>query len=267
MTMAHRMFMAAAGTGIVFDFTLSSSEDNWVLDTELVAAGWDEADKPITVNITINSSVQIGSTSTGTSGMNLGTLPADSAINLIIGSSGQINGKGGNGNSAQSTGDAGGTALYTRSPTTLTNNAEINGGGGGGGGGATWTNTGSPCSVTKTGTGGVGGAGYGNSSAVSGSSGSSSSGTCVISSGGPDASPCNTNSGTYGATGGTGGTGGGKGAVGNGGSNGSRQTGSGCGLYGSNGSVGGGGAAGSAVDGHSYIVYATAGTINGAQVN
>ena len=270
MTMPNRMFMATAGTVQIFNFTLSSSEDNWVLDTELVAVGWDEADKPIEVNITINSSVQIGSTSTGTAGMNLGTLPAGSAIALTVGSSAQINGKGGAGGDQSTVGANGGTALYTRTATTLTNNAEINGGGGGGGGGSQRQNNGNACVGSKTGTGGAGGTGYGNSSATSGSSGGSQTGSCVSSSGGPDADPCNTSSGTYGATGGTGGTGGGKGTAGSSGTDGSIISGTNGNCSSGNSSTAGdGGAAGSAVDGHSYITYILTdnATYNGAQVN
>lgn len=242
--------------GAVFKHTYSASADNSNLYTDLVAAGYTGQG---TIYVTVNASVQLGSTSTATPGLTVDSNLDGKIINFT--NSGTVNGKGGaagaGGAPTGAAGADGGKALnISGSPAkfNLTNNGEINGGGGGGGGGG--RSRGDNCVSGKSCTGGsccnanggAGAAGYGNSAAGSGSAGV----TCG-----------NSNCDCGGSkTGGTGGNGGGKGAsgsIGTAGTNASGCTGAG--------SAGAGGTAGAAVDGHSKVTYIVTGTINGSQIN
>ena len=228
-----------------YNFTISSSENNWNLDTELAAVGY--VSGPISVIITVDAAVVVGSTS-ATAGMTLQAQEAGSYIHLI--NNGTINGRGGVAN-----GGAGGDALVVSQACDLTNNGTIFGGGGAGGkGGNRKCDT---CDGPEgTGVGGNGGAGEGNSSAASGSGGSTSSGgshniideSCVP-------------SGSFNVTGGTGGAGGTKGTAG---SNGATPGGGTC-YGGTLSSTGGssGGAAGNWANGHSNLNILVAGTVFG----
>lgn len=112
-----------------------------------------------TVTFTIQSGVTIGSHSSTTPAVDVGTWPAGTTIVIVI--LGAIKGRGGNGGAGGfiivnsgigEDGDDGGTALYTRKALTLTyTDGELWGGGGGGGGGGGTGSTG--------GGGGGGGAG------------------------------------------------------------------------------------------------------------
>lgn len=240
-----------------FSLTYSSSADGSNLWSDAVTAGYAGEDEII---VTVNSGVQLGSTSTATPGMTIDTTYSGKTINFT--NNGTINGRGGAGGAGGSgaggsTGGTGGVALYVHASFSgninFTNQtgAEINGGGGGGGGGA----GGRPCNSEDKGncqgcsttSGGNGGLGYGNAAAASGGSGV-----------GPNGTPCQ-------VTTGAGGAGGGKGATGTNGSNNTIHVGN-CGPcpgY----SGGSGGSAGAAIDGISKISLTNNGTINGSQIN
>ena len=179
-----------------FNLVVSSNENNFSLNTKAAAAGYVEG--PAVFNITVDSGVVVGTTST-TFGMNIESQTAESIVNLV--NNGTINGKGGSSN-----GGAGGTALKVSYATNLTNNGLIFGGGGGGGNGGSSTCGGTCCGTRGTGSGGGGGAGRGNSAAASGGSGGSSSGSSCLS--GDEG--CDTG-GSFSVTGGAGGAGGGAG--------------------------------------------------------
>lgn len=90
-----------------------------------------------TIQVTIQSGVIIGSSSTSTPAFNVGTWPAGVTRNIEL--KGRIEGRGGNGGGVGHTaGFPGGTALLTTEAINLTwTDGEIWGGGGGGGGSAT----------------------------------------------------------------------------------------------------------------------------------
>lgn len=197
------------------------------------------------ITVIVNAGVTIGSTSSSTPAMDVGTWPGGVSISIEV--NGRVQGKGGTGGYGGGTGglangqagQTGGTALYTRTAVSLTDaSGELFGGGGGGGGGAIGFIGGG---------GGGGGAGtlggdgqVGGPSGPSGLNGSSSAG------------------GAGGAAGGTGsgGDGGVPGVAGNTGA----STGFGAG--------GAGGAAGNAIDGVSFVTtVGSAGDRRGGQVN
>jgi len=135
------------------------------------------------ITVTVNNSILVGSTSTGTYAMSVPNSFAGGDTVTIV-NNGVIQGMGGAGGdsqfAAQSGGNPGsgaGNALYINRATTIQNNSTIAGGGGGGGGGSGWTpNKGS----SGWGGGGGGGAGFnggaGGGSAFPGSAGDSTNG-------------------------------------------------------------------------------------------
>ena len=124
-----------------------------------------------TFNITINSGVTIGSTSTATAAVAMGAFPAGSIVTLI--NNGNIYGKEGAGGAPGIAGSAGGPAISLTRNLTINNTAtgRIWGGGGGGGGG------GGSSDGKNTTPGGTGGAGQGfqnqSAAAVGGAGGTS----------------------------------------------------------------------------------------------
>lgn len=197
-----------------------------------------------TVTFTIKAGVLVGSVSTGSPAIDVGSWPAGTGLTLILEAGAEIQGKGGAGGaggfagSGGAAGGAGGVALYTRKAIALNSAGVIAGGGGGGGGGDTNFFTG--------GGGGGGGAGTqvgigGASSGVGSSAGAN--GTASAGGAGGTGSPA------------SGGAGGNPGAAGS------------AGGPASGGVPGAGGAAGAAVDGTSYVTYTVAGTITGSQIN
>jgi Phage tail fibre adhesin Gp38 len=236
---------------LAFSYTYSSSLNGRDLYTDVVAGGY--AGEP-TVNVTINGGVQIGSTSTATPGLTIGAASWPAGVTINFTNAGTLNGRGGAGAGAASTGGTGGKALFINSAFSgtlnVTNNsgAEINGGGGGGGGGKTCQvcqlTFPKACATNCTASGGAGGLGYGNAAQASGSSGQTCA--CHSSCGGTSIA-------------GTGGTGGAKGAAGSAGTSGS--------FCPSGSGPGSGGAAGAAIDGISLINLTNNGTINGSQIN
>jgi hypothetical protein len=132
---------------------------------------WGSADSGDTVNVTIESGVIIGSTSTGAYAFDTGTWPAGITINIV--NNGRIQGRGGKGGNGANikaaaqdgfNGEDGGNAILVRYDIDLDNtDGEIFAGGGGGGGGGSYpTIIGTPfgpLDVYVPGAGGGGGAG------------------------------------------------------------------------------------------------------------
>lgn len=188
-------------------------------------------------NFTINAGVVIGSHSSASPAVIVGTFAAGVIVNLIV--NGHIQGKGGAGGAgsmpgpvAAVAGEAGSIALYTRQAINLTNGSgQILGGGGGGGGAAAITG----------GPGGGGGAG----------TDAGAAGASVTVPGGAGTPTAGGASGTSGGA--TSGAGGGPGVAG----------GNGTGV-----GAASGGAAGAAIDGVSHITFSGShGTITGSQIN
>ena len=140
--------MMLAGSGLLeFNVTIAADTTDYNLLTVLQAGpyNWNNLN-PARVTVTINSAVQVSSTSTGTPAFTTGSFVANSLLYII--NNGSIKGKGGAGgvgvnDSPPYTTPAagnGGTALSIASTlsgkVTITNGSgEIFGGGGGGGGG------------------------------------------------------------------------------------------------------------------------------------
>ena len=247
-----------------FNYIISTNQSNLNLATGATAAGWNGTSK---LNVTINSGIYIGSTSTGSPALTVsGSFP--NTVSLI--NNGFIIGKGGNGGdgrsinatsgSGGSAGGAGGLALSVSSAITITNNGTFGGGGGGGGGGrAGWDSAQGECDGISVG-GGGGGGGRSNPSgnSLAGSGGSAGGFACVSggSNGGVGTESSAGGGGSGGAfgsaRGGNGGSGGDWGASGSGGGNGQF-------IVNAGGPFSGGGAGG-AITGNSNITYISTGT-------
>jgi len=85
----------------------------------------------ITVILTINAGVKVGSTSTTAFAVDVGSWPA--GVTIIVHVAGRIQGHGGQGSGIQGIGTAGGPAIYTRYAINLSCPGQIWSGGGGGG--------------------------------------------------------------------------------------------------------------------------------------
>ena len=225
-------------------FTISSDTYDYNMRSAAIAGGWDGV-SDANITVTLNSGVNVGSTSTGNSAFTTGSpWPAGSILNLQT--QGLVVGKGGNGGAGGSTGGAGGpgtaagTGLTATRPLTVNNLGIIAGGGGGGKGGQSrfWP-AGRQSPQSAGGGGGGGGIGWG----TGGSGGSGPRGT-----GSPGGSGTFT---TYGP-----------GGIQGGGGNFPSEDGYPGGNYGSGGG-GGGGAAGTAVSGYPLINFTNTGTIYG----
>lgn len=216
------------------------------------------------VTITINSGVTLGSTSSLTPGLDIGSWPAGVNITVqvfgnLLGRGGK-GGRGGDGNAHNGVvGSVGGTAIYTRYPIDLElppGGKLWSGGGGAGGGGGAATPSG--------GGGGGGGGGAGEQQGNGGdpgAGGSSLGGNASFgfSAPGPSAGGLGGagQTGFAGRNGGAGGTGGGPGLAGG--------TGSG-GTAGGTGAAGG--AAGAAIDGNSFATTTVSGgDLRGGLIN
>ncbi len=240
-----------SGKANQFAFTISSNQTNANLRTLAVNAGWNQSSKVVA---TINSGVQISSTSTGTPALTInGSFPGTVQLinNGVIVGRGGAGGRGGDAGGAFANGFAlnggvGGTGLSVSVAVTVNNaSGTISGGGGGGGGGGFRT---SQCE-SAPGAGGGGGNGYGTGA-------------------GPGNGPY-----PFGVpgTGGTGGqlSGGGGGSStqgfnNSGGAGGSFAAGGGTGGRGDYPSGGYGGSGGSAISGNGNITYISTGTRYGA---
>jgi hypothetical protein len=251
-------------SAFVFNQTISSNTNDYNLRNAAIAAGWDQV-LVLQATVTINSSIFVGSSSTGTAAFSTGSsFPAGSTLTVI--NNGYIVGCGGNGGSADFVGSAGG-------------------GGGGvvnGSAGARGTVI-PPSNLGSNGTNTAGGAGGAKQTRViqntsgddnkSGTSGSTGGLALLI-----QYATTITNNGTIGGGGGGGGGGSGTlqtifpggmmalllvaGAGGNGGNLGSAGSAGETLQAGANG--GAGGSAGAAISGNSNITYLATGTILGA---
>ena len=164
-----------------------------------------------TVNLTINSGVTVGSTSTGTYALDTGSGWASGDVINIV-NNGTVKGRGGNGgaggnavfNSTAQNGANGGTggpAFRAQFACTFTNNGSVYGGGGGGGGGfGSW---GTITIIKSTSSTAVGGGGGGGGAGVNGGTG----GAGGTASGGPDGNTSGAAGGNGTATAGGAGTG------------------------------------------------------------
>ena len=144
--MAFSSFYGASSSATI-NITISSNTNNYNLWN---SKGGAYSAGNTTINVTINSGVTIGSTSTGTYAFDTGTGWASGDTITII-NNGIVKGKGGNGgdgadvtnnssgglvsSSAAGAGGAGGSAFRAQFATSITNNGTFAGGGGGGGGG------------------------------------------------------------------------------------------------------------------------------------
>ena len=223
-----------AGGTLVFNITISSSTNDFNLESYLSSnTNYNGTDR-VTINVTIDADVVVGSTSHTTPAFQTGTIGfATTGSILNITNNGTIQGAGGRGgtlasNNGASTnadgkldrnGGDGGTALTTTMTTIIDNTSGSLLGGGGGGAGTV---------------GGSGGSGNG-SEGQSGSSGNASSG----------------GSGGSHASGNSGGNGGGIGSAG--------SNGSGSGAF----AVGSGGSAGKYLVGNSNTTFTANGTRTG----
>ena len=239
--------------------TISSNTQNYNIYT---AAG--SPSVATSIELTINSSVDVSSTGTGSPALDTGNLPSGSTVTIV--NNGTIVGKGGNGgagasisyngNASGDPGGSGGNAINTTVALTVNNtNGNIWGGGGGGGGGGEGrrdVEAGSACGM-----GGGGGGGADRTSSNGGAAGTSSYGCNELHYGNPGGN--GTNSG--GGAGGLGGSGGDGGNGGNGGDYGSNGA-SGIGIDNPGGA---GGAAGKAVNLNGNSITWTGGN-NGTQV-
>lgn len=119
-----------------FNKTIAANTTNYNLYNDMVAAGWNGTLK-VNATVTINSSVYVYSTSTGTYGFNVSSIPSGSVISIT--NNGFIYGCGGAGGNATQSGGSnggnGGPAFFTNYALSFTNNGTIYGGGGGGGAG------------------------------------------------------------------------------------------------------------------------------------
>lgn len=123
--------LVGSSSAFNFNATISANTTDYNLATAMTAAGWNGIDRVI-ATVTVNSGVYLGSSSTSTPALTVGTLPAASTV--LITNNGFILGKGGNGAVPNSSnGSPGGPALTIQYATTITNNNIIGGGGGGGG--------------------------------------------------------------------------------------------------------------------------------------
>lgn len=113
--------------------TISADTNRYNLQAQLINAGWNGVDI-VNATITINANIVVYSDDTAIPALSIpNTIPDGSIIN--INNNGYIIGMGGAGGGFSSTlaGKAGGPALSTQKPVSITNNGTIGGGGGGGG--------------------------------------------------------------------------------------------------------------------------------------
>jgi hypothetical protein len=124
-TIVRTLFATASGavglnTGyskantFTFNKTIAANTTNYNLYDDMVAAGWNGTLK-VNATVTINNSVYVYSTSTGTYGFNVSSIPSGSVISIT--NNGFIYGRGGAGGNSTtgtgSTGGNGGPAFFT----------------------------------------------------------------------------------------------------------------------------------------------------------
>lgn len=120
----------SAVTYFNLDQVITTDTNKYDLQTQLINAGWNGTDL-VNVTVTINQDIVVYSDNTAIPALSIpNTIPDGSTIN--INNNGYIIGMGGAG-SGSTGAKAGGPALNTSKPITVTNNGTIGGGGGGGG--------------------------------------------------------------------------------------------------------------------------------------
>jgi hypothetical protein len=126
---------------VTYNLTIASNTTNYNMATAAMSAGW-MVGQTATINCTINSTIQVTSTSTGSYAFDTGSSFVGQPVTLNLTNNGTIAGKGGSGGNGDynglqnaTNGNAGGPALIARQAITITNNGTIGGGGGGGNGG------------------------------------------------------------------------------------------------------------------------------------
>ena len=131
-----------ASASVTINLTIGANTNNYNIQN---SRGGTYVAGVTTVNLTINSGVTVGSTSTGTYALETGSSWASGDVINII-NNGTVKGRGGNGGNGGSAvydssvtagtdGGVGGNAFRAQFATTFTNNGSVYGGGGGGGGG------------------------------------------------------------------------------------------------------------------------------------
>lgn len=265
--------LALGGSGYTATININSVTTNINVYNLAVTAGWNAI---IPVRAIVNINANVYSTSTATAAIIASGFPTGSRVFINIATGKYVVGAGGLGGgiwSGPTNGAAGGTAIYTRNTTFITNLGTIGGGGGGGGAGSSnYYNDGGYNNAYNGGGGGGGGAGLG-----AGGTGVSYAGWVAgnygtdgtISAGGAGGVASTQDIVAYDAEYGTipidtiySGVGGAGGALGTAGSNGTNSA-----SYNIFYNAALGGASGSAIDGSSYTTLVTAGTIAGSQIN
>jgi hypothetical protein len=150
---------------------INNHTNNLNLWNYLVANNLATAGTPVTVNVLIQPTVEIGSTSPGVPAFDTGVFPSGSTVQIT--NNGTIVGAGGTGGAGGcANGGPGGPAVRTQIPLVLANNGRIWGGGGGGGGGAPFIGSASDGNFLQlSGGGGGNGAGFGGSALAGGTGG------------------------------------------------------------------------------------------------
>lgn len=266
--------LALGGSGYTATININSVTTNINVYSLAITAGWNAI---IPVRAIVNINANVYSTSTATPAIRASGFPTGSRVYINVSSGKYVAGAGGLGGgiwSGPTTGGAGGTAIYTRNTTFITNLGTIGGGGGGGGAGSSnYYNDGGYNNAYNGGGGGGGGAGLG-----AGGTGTSYGGWTsgnygaagIINAGGAGGVASEQPIWSYDEESGLlnpidtiySGVGGAGGALGTAGSNGTNSA-----SYNIFYNAALGGAAGSAIDGSSYTTLQTAGTIAGSQIN
>lgn len=220
-TMSFSEWYGASGS-VTINLTIAANTNNYNIQS---ARGGAYVAGATVVNVTINSGVTVGSTSTGAYALQTGSSWASGDVINII-NNGTVKGRGANGgnggsvvfNSTPSAGTAGGVggpAFRAQFATTFTNNGTVyGGGGGGGGGGATYYTISLKTGVSTTTAAGSGGGGGAGVNAGGGGTAGTASGGAINTAGTNGSAGTATAGGAGGTSGVAAGNGGGLGANG-----------------------------------------------------
>jgi hypothetical protein len=175
-----------ASAAVTINLTIGANTNNYNIQN---SRGGTYVAGVTTVNLTINSGVVVGSTSTGTYALETGSSWASGDVINII-NNGTIKGRGGDGGAGGSAvynssatdgtvGGVGGNAFRAQFACAFTNNGSVYGGGGGGGGtGGTYYTTSAKSGLEEGVNGGSGGGGgAGVNGGAGGAAGTASGGT------------------------------------------------------------------------------------------
>ena len=175
-----------ASAAVTINLTIGANTNNYNIQN---SRGGTYVAGVTTVNLTINSGVTVGSTSTGTYALDTGTGWASGDVINII-NNGTVKGCGGNGGAGGnivyntsftngSAGAVGGQAFRAQFACTFTNNGSVYGCGGGGGGGGSIEGLETKTLQTYAYGGGGGGGGAGVNSSTGGAGGTASGATLL----------------------------------------------------------------------------------------